>query len=226
MVLGYFGKTPVAPDPDIVKISSEQLKLQPTTENVLAINDREPKKSIATYETILKDNDLPITDENVFIIASCEDKGLLYLKGDAKVNGVRKHEPVKTNTPVASTEKAGYTVMVNGTAYGVELKGDKAIVNGKEYAIRVSNGLTHTSSQSTAPTTSAKVEEVKAYVPGTVLRISCAVGSVVMEGDELLVMDVMKMETPVKAPHAGTVQAINVNQADKVNTGDILVVIG
>jgi pyruvate carboxylase subunit B len=226
MVLGYFGKTPVAPDPDIVKISSEQLKLQPTTENVLAINDREPKKSIATYETILKDNDLPVTDENVFIIASCEDKGLLYLKGDAKVNGVRKHEPVKTNTPVATPEKAGYTVTVNGTAYGVELKGDKAIVNGKEYAIRVSNGLTHTSSQSTAPTTSAKVEEVKAYVPGTVLRISCAVGSAVNEGDELLVMDVMKMETPVKAPHAGTVQAINVNQADKVNTGDILVVIG
>jgi len=37
---------------------------------------------------------------------------------------------------------------------------------------------------------------------------------------------VMKMETPVNAPCAGTVKAINVAQSDKVNTGDVLVVIG
>ena len=44
MVLGYFGKTPVAPDPEIVKIASEQLKLEPTTKTVLEINDANPKK--------------------------------------------------------------------------------------------------------------------------------------------------------------------------------------
>jgi pyruvate carboxylase subunit B len=222
MVLGYFGKTPFTPDAEIVRISSEQLKLEPTTEKVLDLNDRDPKKSIASYEKILKDNNLPVTDENVFIIASCEDKGLLYLKGEAKVNGVRKHEPEKDSAPAKNNEKVGYTVMVNGTNYGVELKGDKAIVNGKEYAIRVTSGI---ASQSAQPAAAGKTTEVKAYVPGTVLRVSCAVGATVMEGDELLVMDVMKMETPVKAPLAGTIHSVNVNQADKVNTGDVLVVL-
>ena len=44
MVLGYFGKTPVAPDEEIVKLASEKLKLEPTTENPLDIADRDEKK--------------------------------------------------------------------------------------------------------------------------------------------------------------------------------------
>ena len=224
MVLGYFGKTPVAPDAEIVKIAAEQLKLEPTTEKVRVINDANPKKSIAAYEKILLDNNLPITDENVFIIASCEDKGLLYLKGEAKVNGVRKNAPAKTSVSASSTTQAGYTVIVNGTAYGVELKGDKAVVNGQEYAISVADGISAPTA-SPAPSATGKETEVRAYVPGTVLRISTSVGSMVMAGEELLVMDVMKMETPVKAPRDGKVYSINVNQTDKVNTGDILVVL-
>jgi len=228
MVLGYFGKTPVAPDAEIVKISAEQLKLEPTTEKIQAINDANPKKSIASYEKILKDNNLPVTDENVFIIASCEDKGLLYLKGEAKVNGVRKQSAAKAPAPAAATKPAGYTVTVNGTAYGVELKGDKAVVNGKEYAINVADGLSaapaHAAAHSATATT-GKETEVRAYVPGTVLRISTTAGATVMAGEELLVMDVMKMETPVKAPCDGKVHAIMVNQTDKVNTGDLLVVL-
>jgi pyruvate carboxylase subunit B len=225
MVLGYFGKTPVAPDAEIVKISAEQLKLEPTTEKVLTINDANPKKAIAAYEKILKDNNLPVTDENVFIIASCEDKGLLYLKGEAKVNGVRKIEPAKAAPSGSSATPTGYTVTVNGTAYGVEVKGDKAIVNGKEYAISIANGISATPTAATSSATSGKETEIKAFVPGTVLRISTAVGTTVMAGEELLVMDVMKMETPVKAPRDGKVIAITVNQTDKVNTGDILAIL-
>jgi pyruvate carboxylase subunit B len=230
MVLGYFGKTPVAPDAEIVKISAEQLKLEPTTEKIQAINDANPKKSIASYEKILKDNNLPITDENVFIIASCEDKGLLYLKGEAKVNGVRKQSAAKAAAPApaAATKPAGYTVTVNGTAYGVELKGNKAVVNGKEYAINVADGLSAASAPAAAHSATAatgKETEIRAYVPGTILRISTTLGATIMAGEELLVMDVMKMETPVKAPCDGKVHAIMVNQTDKVNTGDILVVL-
>ena len=68
-------------------------------------------------------------------------------------------------------------------------------------------------------------EEVKAPVPGTVLRITAQDGQSVEKGDELLVMDVMKMETPMTAPCAGRV-SIRVAAMDKVGTGDILAVIG
>ena len=67
--------------------------------------------------------------------------------------------------------------------------------------------------------------KVTAPVPGTVLRISAANGSHVSKGDELLVMDVMKMETPFTAPCDGTV-TICVAATDRIATGDVLAVVG
>lgn len=72
--------------------------------------------------------------------------------------------------------------------------------------------------------TPAAGTDVKAPVPGTVLRLTAADGQNVAEGDELLVMDVMKMETPITAPCAGRV-AIRVAVMDKVATGDVVAVV-
>ncbi len=224
MVLGYFGRTPVEPDPEIVKIASEQLGLPPTTKTVLEINDADPKKSIAHFTKMLTDKNLPVSDENIFIAAACQEKGILFLEGKAQL-GIRKNVPAKKAAGGAKPD--GYTVTVNGKAFAVELKGDnKARVNGKEYAVNVVDGLTAAPSAS-APTSASGTEtEVKAAVPGVVLRISVSEGDVVAEGDELVVLDVMKMETPVASPCDGIVKAILVSQTDKVNTGDVLVVVG
>ena len=229
MVLGYFGKTPVAPDPEIVKIASEQLGLAPTTKTVLEINDADPKKSLNTFKKMLTDKGLPLTEENIFIAAACQEKGILFLEGTATL-GIRKNAPDKPAAAPSGAKPAGYTVTVNGKQYAVEMKGDKALVNGKEYAVSVADGLTavHHTAAASAPAHAAAGNEtdVKAMVPGVILRISVSEGSDVIEGDELLVMDVMKMETPVTAPCAGKVRLIHVTQTDKVNTGDVLVVIG
>ncbi len=115
------------------------------------------------------------------------------------------------------------TVTINGKAYGVEIKGDgKAVVNGKPVEFKAESGLKSAAPISAAP---AGGTEVKAPVPGTVLRVTAATGTKVSKGDEILVMDVMKMETPVAAPCDGTV-TVNVNATDKVATGDVLAVIG
>jgi pyruvate carboxylase subunit B len=226
MVLGYFGKTPAQPDPATVKLASEQLGLPPTTAKVLEINDKDEKKSVATVKKTLTANNLPTTDENVFLLAACGDKGLLFLQGKAKVNGVRKTAPGAAAAPAAGGKKPeGYTVTVNGATYSVKLAGDKAVVNGQESALNVKAGRSAAPAPSAAPA-SGNETEVKASVPGAILRISVSEGSSVAAGDELLVMDVMKMETPIVAPCAGTVRAIHVAQTDKVNTGDVLVVIG
>ena len=66
---------------------------------------------------------------------------------------------------------------------------------------------------------------VTAPVPGSVLRISVSEGQVVAKDDELLVLDVMKMETPITAPCSGRV-SIRVAVMDKVSTGDALATIG
>ena len=231
MVLGYFGKTPVEPDPEIVKIASEQLDLPPTTKTVLEINDADPNKSIAHFTKMLTDKNLPVNDENVFIAAACQEKGILFLEGKAQL-GIRKNASAKKAAPAAGGAKPdGYTVTVNGKAFAVELKDGKARVNGKEYAVSVADGLTVAPSASAAPAAPAASAggaetEVKAAVPGVVLRVNVSEGDVVAEGDDLVVLDVMKMETPVVSPCDGMVKAVLVAQTDKVNTGEVLVVVG
>ena len=66
--------------------------------------------------------------------------------------------------------------------------------------------------------------QVTAPVPGMVLRVTARNGQEVAKDDEILVMDVMKMETPVTAPCAGKISVL-VAQTDKVATGDVLAVI-
>ena len=116
-----------------------------------------------------------------------------------------------------------FTVKVNGKNYAVRLESDsKATVNGKTYDISVKDGI-----DSKSPSeSSGEGEEVKAGLPGNVLRLEVSEGQQVDEGDVLLVMEAMKMETEVKAPKAGTVNSILVSQGDKVVTGQALVTIG
>ena len=218
MVLGYFGKTPVAPDPEIVKKAAEFMKMEPTTKSVLEINDADPKKGRKAAEARLTEAGLPITDENVFISASCLEKGILFLQGKGPM-GCRFAEDEKP----AAGKGGPVTVTINGKAYGVEIKGDgKAVVNGKAVDFKAEAGLKAAAPAAAAP---AGGQEVKAPVPGMVLRVTAQNGQSVAKGDELLVMDVMKMETPVVAPCDGTVTVL-VSQTDKVATGDVLAVIG
>jgi pyruvate carboxylase subunit B len=227
MVLGYFGKTPVAPDANIVKICAEQLKLEPTTKKVLEINDADPKKNVAAIRKQLSDAGITdLSDENIFIAASCGQKGIDFLLGKAVVNGVRKNEPKAAEAPAKKADATGYTVSVNGTAYAVEIKGDKAVVNGKTYDINVTEGLKATSA---APGKAGAVAQesadsiaIKAPMPGKVMRINSKVGEHISAGGVLLVIEAMKMEVEIKSSVAGTVSSIAVNIGDQVNAGQAL----
>lgn len=216
MVLGYFGKTPVAPDPEVVKIAAEQLKLEPTTKTVLEINDADPKKGRKAAEAMLNEAGLPITEENIFIAASCLEKGIAYLKDPKSAPlGIRLNEK-----PKAKAAGGACTVTVNGKAYGVELKDGKAIVNGKTYDFSVTDGIAAPAAAGAAPAATGTV--ISAPLPGLILRITAQPGTAVKKDDEILVMEAMKMEMPIKAPADGVVASINVNGGDKVNAGDTL----
>ena len=98
MVLGYFGKTPVPPDPEIVAIAAKQLKLEPTTEDPRLMNDRDPKKGMEASKKMLIDAGITdLSEENIFIAATCKEKGIQFLKGEATVNVPlkKKEEPKK-----------------------------------------------------------------------------------------------------------------------------------
>ena len=67
---------------------------------------------------------------------------------------------------------------------------------------------------------------MKAPMPGLVLRLPVAEGDAVEEGDEIIILEAMKMEQPVKASCSGVIKSINVNQGDQVKAGQVLAEIG
>lgn len=226
MVLGYFGKTPVAPDPEVVKIAEEQLGLPPTTKKVVDINDADPTKGRDVAIKMLKEENLELTEENIFIVAACKEKGVLYLTGKSKANGVRK-----VDQEAEEAKKNGeYTVTVNGQAYGVKLGKNEANVNGVSYPLSIINGIDESAIAKAAPVASAPVStqsiDVVAPMPGLILKTNVKVGDTVKKNDCILVMEAMKMENEVFAPADGTITEIKVENGDQCQADDVLVVIG
>jgi oxaloacetate decarboxylase alpha subunit len=69
-------------------------------------------------------------------------------------------------------------------------------------------------------------DAVKAALAGNIFKVQVAAGATVQEGDPLVVVEAMKMETVVPAPKGGTVTEVFVAEGDKVAVGDPLVAIG
>jgi biotin carboxyl carrier protein len=68
--------------------------------------------------------------------------------------------------------------------------------------------------------------EVRAEIAANVWQVLVEAGASVSEGDELVILESMKMEIPVTAPAAGTVSEVRVKPEDQVQEGDVLVVLG
>lgn len=68
-------------------------------------------------------------------------------------------------------------------------------------------------------------EEVESEVTGTVWKITSKVGDAVSEGDELMILESMKMEIPVLAPEDGTIAEFSVEEGEPVEEGQVVAVI-
>ena len=220
MVLGYFGRTPSAPDPEIVKIASEQLGKPIFTEDPLDIlEDGIPKAT-----KILKENNLEVNDENIFIIASCEQKGLDYLLGNArtmirkKTDEEKKPEkPAKTAAPAAAapTGPRSYSITVNNRIYDVVVaEGTGAI-----------QAVPAAAAAAPAPS-AAEGTEVDAPTPGNIMKILVQLGDTVTKDQPLVIMEAMKMESEVKSPCDGKILAVHVTAGDTVQASEPLFTIG
>jgi biotin carboxyl carrier protein len=98
-----------------------------------------------------------------------------------------------------------------------------AKVNGKDYSVNIKEG----SAESAAPAASGgATTDIKAQMPGVIIRVEVGVGDAIGEGDVVLVMEAMKMEVEVKSPAAGTVSAVEVSVGDQVQSGSTLVSLG
>ena len=221
MVLGYFGKTPTTPDAEIVKIASEQLGLQPTTELAMDIDDKNNKKGRKAAEQALKDAGIDdLSDENVFIAAACKEKGIQFLKGEAKL-GIRKN--VEESAKATSNE---VTITIGGSSYGIKIENGKAIVDGVSYDYSIKDGISQTTLTPTQATSSGAATPVTAGLPGTVVKIVSPVGTQVSDGTTILIVEAMKMEVEIKSSVSGSVKEIKVKPGDSIVAGQELAIVG
>ena len=218
MVLGYFGKTPVEPDANIVKIASEQLGLEPTKEAAIDIADRDESKKLSSIAKVLEENGIEKTDENLFIVAACDQKGVAFLKGEAKVM-IRKNNSAKDGK---------YLVSVNGNKYHVSIDGDEISVNGTTYSVDLEADKGTPVGKKPEPKKEGKKavgneNEVVASMSANVFKVQVAVGDKVIAGQSLIVLEAMKMEIPIESPRDGEVAEILTQKGATVSTGDVLV---
>ncbi|MCV3387540.1 biotin attachment protein [Campylobacter sp. IFREMER_LSEM_CL2256] len=213
MVLGYFGKTPVAPDPEVIKLASEQLKLEPTTKLATDIADADESKSIAYIKNLLEKENLETSEENIFIVAACKEKGIAFLKGEAKVN-VRKNSKLK---PSLINENQ-FTVSVNGNKYHVEVSaGFDRDVNVKS-AVKVNSDKTEVKKAQVDDSANAIVASMNANV----FKILVKENDSVKAGQVVAVLEAMKMEIEVSASKDGEIAELLINAGESVSEGQVL----
>ncbi|EAJ6940703.1 TPA: biotin attachment protein [Campylobacter jejuni] len=218
MVLGYFGKTPVTPDANIVELASKQLNLEPTTELAINIADKDESKSIAYTKTLLEKEGIETSEENIFIAAACKEKGIAFLKGEAKVN-IRKL--VSMPKPM-SVDENKFTVAVNGNKYHVEVSyGFDKDVNVKSVK-KVEENKNIISSNSTSSVDAEN--EILAGISGNVFKIYVNEGEEVKSGQAIMVLEAMKMEIEVNAPKDGIILELCIKIGDTVNEGEVLAI--
>ncbi|MBS3669864.1 sodium-extruding oxaloacetate decarboxylase subunit alpha [Vreelandella boliviensis] len=126
--------------------------------------------------------------------------------------------PVKaeSKTPVASQGPETYTVKLNGKAFVVEVSEGGELGEVQEQTA-ASTGAPK--EEVSAPTG----ESIDAPLAGNIFKVNVRPGDSVAEGDVVIILEAMKMETEVRASSAGTVSKVNVSEGDSVAVGDTLV---
>ncbi len=225
MVLGYFGNTPRPADPEIVALAEKQLKKPPfkgsTPLEILSDGVPEAKK-------MLQESNVEATEENIFIAATCKEKGIAFLKGEAKEAIYYKSEAAKSGAKSAPAKGAKMSenmiVTVNGKEYNVNVRPDGTVADVKTAVAKPA--VSAPVKPATTAAASGAESKVNSPIAGQIASISASVGDEVAEDTVVLVLEAMKMENDIFAEKAGVIKQILVKQGDTVAEGDPLFVIG
>ncbi len=119
-----------------------------------------------------------------------------------------------------------YTITVNGNVYDVTVEEADASAGVQAAAPRAAAPAPRAAAPAPAaapkPAGGAGSIKIEAGAAGKVFKIESSVGAQVKKGDAILVLEIMKMETPVVAPQDGTVASIDVAVGDSVESGALL----
>ena len=115
-----------------------------------------------------------------------------------------------------------YTITVNGTAYEVTVEERGSVSAPAAAPVAAPKAAPAAAPKAAAPAAGAGAVKVTASVPGKVLKIVASAGQAVKAGDNIGILESMKMEIPVVAPQDGTVASIDTSEGASVENGDTL----
>lgn len=130
------------------------------------------------------------------------------------------------NVAINSVEGKNASVTVNGTAYQVELEEAPAAAPVQAPVAAPVAAAAPAAAPAPAPAAAGAGKAVTSPLPGVIIAVKVNVGDTVKAGQEVAVLEAMKMENSIEATHDGTVTAINVAKGDSVLEGAPIVTIG
>lgn len=223
---GEYGKTPAPMDAELqarVLDGAEAIVCRPAdlidpevnslTESVIA---KAKEKGITLAENAIDD---------VLTVALFDQVAWKFLENRNNPDAFEPLPTVAEPTPKADTksnkdDSAVYTVNVNNQSYVVQInEGADAEV------LAVANTAPIAAPTATAATPSGNAETVSAPLAGNIWKIHSKIGQLVKEGDILLILEAMKMETEIRAARDGVIESVTVSEGDAVQVGDALVAI-
>jgi oxaloacetate decarboxylase alpha subunit len=211
---GEYGQTPAPPDAELqakVLDGAEAITCRPAD-----LLEPELEKQTAELNRIAAEKNIQLADDvvdDVLTYALFPQVGIKFLENR---NNPGAFEPL----PDPSSLVAAASPAPSQAVYSVR-------VNGKAYTVEVAEGGELTDVQPTAaiaPPT-AGGDTIVAVLAGNIFKVNVAPGDLVAEGQALLVVEAMKMETAISAPKSGTVSIVFVSEGDVVKVGEPLVAI-
>jgi len=193
---------------------------------------------LAALETelmaVAKEKDLRLADEKVDDVLTYALFPQIGLKFIENRDNAAAFEPAPSNGPIevdaADVEPfagnaASYAVKVEGKVYHVEVGDAGKISNIAEVNLATpTNEVSHSAVQT--PAHSANSTEIIAPLSGNIFKVVVEEGQPINEGDVIIILEAMKMETEVRSTVSGQVARIIVKEGDAVSNGDTLMLVG
>jgi pyruvate carboxylase subunit B len=226
-VLGYFGRTPLPPDPKVVEIAASQLDLPPFDGDPL---DAAPN-NIPAARQALEERGLEATDEHTFLVLAAMvpgkkldvNEGIRLLTGRPKIDIPLKKKAGEAPPPAAAPSAATPAPVGPVTTRCVVQEGNRT----RTFTVTLEpvggNGAP-SQAMAGAPAAPAPAPaagtDVYSTFAGTVevVDVRVQVGDRVSEGDVLAVVEAMKATHDIRSPRAGTVTAVRVRPGDEIDS--------
>lgn len=233
-VLGYFGKTPLAPDPEVVKVASKQLDLPVFTGDPLeaAPNNIEPAKKA------LEERNLPITDKNIFLVLAAMvpnkkmelNEGIRLLTGKSKIDIPLKKKEEKIEAPAKVNVTPATMPVISGPTISkcvVEENGKLRTFTVTIEPVKQKDGAVVQDQTNSPQPTNGKSEPIFSTFNGTVDVVDILVkeGDIIEKGAIVAKIEAMKATHDIKSPKAGVVEKINVGIGDEVDSSNPIMII-